>query len=335
VISLDQANPNSPAGYLVAFVVPLLDAFLPIVPSETVVVGLGVLAARHFDARIVPLVVLVALGAFCGDNISYWLGRRFGQRIADFVLRGERGRRSRSWAEKMLDQYGVRLIIVARFIPGGRTAVTLMAGVSEYPWRRFRFAAAIAAIIWTTYAFGIGLIGGRAFEHNTFAALGLGFAIAGGAAVLIEVIRRLLERRRSTRSARVGRMTAVPTGYDDLLTRPLYGDLATVRPDGAPAVTPMWFGWDGELLRFTHTSKRQKVRDIESNPYIAFVVMDPSGPQRYLQVRGRVESVEPDPTGAFYVELATRYGNVNPAPPADAPDRVIITVRPIAFTKRG
>jgi hypothetical protein len=63
--------------------------------------------------------------------------------------------------------------------------------------------------------------------------------------------------------------------------------------------------------------------------------MDPSGPQRYLQVRGRVESVEPDPTGAFYVELATRYGNVNPAPPADAPDRVIITVRPVAFTKRG
>jgi PPOX class probable F420-dependent enzyme len=130
-------------------------------------------------------------------------------------------------------------------------------------------------------------------------------------------------------------MSAVPDGYDDLLTRPLFGDLATVRPDGDPAVTPMWFGWDGELLRFTHTTKRQKARDIEHNPNVAFVVTDPEHPQRYLQVRGHVESVEADPTGAFYQELARRYGNANPAAPADAPDRIIISVRPFAFTKRG
>jgi PPOX class probable F420-dependent enzyme len=330
--SLDSANPGSATGYAIAFFVPLLDAFLPIVPSETVVVGLGVLASRNFDARIAPLVLLVALGAFTGDNISYWLGRRFGQRIASLILRGERGRTSRAWAERMLDQYGMRLIIVARFIPGGRTAVTLMAGVIDYPWKRFRLAAAIAAVIWTSYAFGIGLIGGRAFENNTLAALGLGFAIAAGAAGLIELIRRLIGRRRSTR---VKSMSAVPAGYEDLLSRPLFGDLATVRPDGDPSVTPMWFAWDGELLRFTHTSKRQKTRDIEHNPRIAFVIMDPDRPTRYLQVRGAVESVEADPTGSFYVELSKRYGNENPPPPPDAPDRVVITVRPFAFTKRG
>jgi PPOX class probable F420-dependent enzyme len=130
-------------------------------------------------------------------------------------------------------------------------------------------------------------------------------------------------------------MTAVPDGFEDLLTQPLYGDLATVRPDGDPSVTPMWFRWDGTLLQFTHTSKRQKIRDIANNPHVAFVVRDPDRPTRYLQVRGTAESIEPDPTGAFYVVLAKRYGATDPPPPPDSPDRVIISVRPFAFTKRG
>ena len=61
-------------------------------------------------------------------------------------------------------------------------------------------------------------------------------------------------------------MVAVPEGYESLLERPLYGHLATVRPDGSPQVNAMWFAWDGERLRFTHTVKRQKYRNIAANP---------------------------------------------------------------------
>ena len=166
-------------------------------PSESVVIGLGVLASRDLDVRMIPLVMLVALGAFIGDNISYWLGKRFGARIADRLLRGEKGRESRKWAERMLDRYGVRLLIVARFIPGGRTAVTLTAGIIGYPYRRFRLGVGIAAIVWTAYSFGIGIIGGKTFEDNTWAALGLAFGVAASIAVLSEVVRRLIRRRRS------------------------------------------------------------------------------------------------------------------------------------------
>jgi len=61
-------------------------------------------------------------------------------------------------------------------------------------------------------------------------------------------------------------MVALPAGYDDLLERPLYGHLATARPDGALQVSPMWFDWDGELLRFAHTTKRQKYRKCTKQP---------------------------------------------------------------------
>ena len=90
-------------------------------------------------------------------------------------------------------------------------------------------------------------------------------------------------------------MVAIPEGYESLLERPLYGHLATVRPDGNPQVNPMWFAWDGELLRFTHTTKRQKYRNIAANPNVAMSIIDPGqpvplsrGPRRRRGDRARI-----------------------------------------------
>ena len=54
----------------------------------------------------------------------------------------------------------------------------------------------------------------------------------------------------------------IPDEYADLLDRPLFGHLATIRPDGTPQVNPMWFSWDGTHLRFTNTTHRQKHRNV-------------------------------------------------------------------------
>lgn len=126
----------------------------------------------------------------------------------------------------------------------------------------------------------------------------------------------------------------VPDGYEHLLDLPLYGHLATVRPDGTPQVNPMWFAWDGELLRFTHTTKRQKYRNIAAQPAVAMSISDPDNPYRYLEVRGVVEEIVPDPTGAFYLHLNDRYSGPLTEPPADAQDRVILVVRPTGFSQQ-
>lgn len=125
-------------------------------------------------------------------------------------------------------------------------------------------------------------------------------------------------------------MSLIPDDLLDLLERPLYGHLATIRPDNTAQANPMWFAWDGEFLKFTNTSKRQKYRNIAHNPSVAMSVTDPDRPVRYLEVRGIVERIEPDPQGQFYVELATRYGVPSPKAPKDAPHRVVYYVRPTA-----
>lgn len=129
-------------------------------------------------------------------------------------------------------------------------------------------------------------------------------------------------------------MADIPEGYAHLLDLPTYGHLATVRPDGSPQVNPMWFAWDGERLRFTHTTKRQKYRNIEANPNVAMSIVDPENPYRYLEVRGVVEEIVPDPTGAFYLELNDRYSGPLTEPPPDKVDRVILVVRPTGYTKQ-
>jgi PPOX class probable F420-dependent enzyme len=102
-------------------------------------------------------------------------------------------------------------------------------------------------------------------------------------------------------------MVAVPAGYDDLLERPLYGHLATTRPDGSVQVSPIWFDWDGELLRFAHTTKRQKYRNVQRNPRVAMSISDPDNPYRYLELRGWVGRIDPDPTATFFRKIAKRY----------------------------
>jgi PPOX class probable F420-dependent enzyme len=131
----------------------------------------------------------------------------------------------------------------------------------------------------------------------------------------------------------------VPQRLRDLLERTLFANLATVREDGTPQVNPMWFAWDGELIRFTHTNFRQKFRNITANPAVAVSIVDPDDPYRYVEVRGVVERVDPDPTGALFVELAARYAQhyrdpFGAAPPTDAADRVVIAVRPTGVGRR-
>ena len=126
-------------------------------------------------------------------------------------------------------------------------------------------------------------------------------------------------------------MASVPEEFADLLTRPLFSHLATVRPDNTPQVNMMWFLWDGEFLRFTHTTPRQKYRNLQANPAIAMSVADPDNGYRFLEVRGVLDRVEPDPTGDFYGVLAARYGNPPTEPVADAAVRVVLVIRPTKF----
>jgi membrane-associated protein len=184
-------------SYPLVFGVSMIDAFFPLVPSESVVITAGVVAGAG-DLNIVLVIVAASLGAIVGDNISYGLGAWLGEHTVKRLFRSDKARRGFEWAERQLEARGFYLIVVARFIPGGRTAVTFASGYTHgMPWRRFIVADVVAGFIWGTYAAMLGYLGGKQFEEEPWKGLLVAFAAAVFVAGLVELVRWLRGRRMS------------------------------------------------------------------------------------------------------------------------------------------
>lgn len=189
---------SSPWFYLIVLAIAMLDSILPVVPSETLVIIGGVAAggsAADGSLNIALVIACAALGAFAGDNLSYEIG---GRASAAAVRRFSRTAASRARYEKVVGQIHERgglLLITARFIPGGRTVLTLTCGITAQPRAWFVRWASVAAAVWATYAAMLGYIGGRTFQDNHTLAFGVAFGTAVSVTVVIEAVRWALKRR--------------------------------------------------------------------------------------------------------------------------------------------
>ena len=159
-------------SYAIVFGVALLDAFFPLVPSETTVIAAGVLAA-HGDLRIELVLIAAAAGA------KLFSGAR---------------RRHLDRAHKMVEERGGYLIVIARFIPAGRTAVTFACGSLDWEWIRFIKFDIAAGVIWGSYASLLGYFGGKTFEDSPFKGFLVAFAVAIGITCGVEVVRWIRKR---------------------------------------------------------------------------------------------------------------------------------------------
>ncbi len=99
---------------------------------------------------------------------------------------------------------------------------------------------------------------------------------------------------------------SVPESHIDLLTTNVLASIATVRPDGSPAIANAWVDFDGTYVLTSSVAGSRKGRNIRSNPAVAVAVVDPANTSRYLQIRGRVVDIRPDPDLAFIDKLTMR-----------------------------
>jgi membrane-associated protein len=187
-------------------VLAAFDVVMPVLPSESAVILGGVLA---WQGRLhpVPLVLAAATGAILGDHLSYGIGRwtqRGRPQPGTPSGRQTKMARLQAWAGRQLDRRGPALLIVARFIPGGRTASTFMAGRTAYPLRRFTPATIVAGALWAGFATSLGYVGGHTFHEQTLLATGLGILLAVAFAGLVELVLSWRERRSARAAATDG-----------------------------------------------------------------------------------------------------------------------------------
>lgn len=188
-----KESSSSPWFYLVIFAIATLDSVLPIVPSETLVIIGGVTAGAG-DLSITFVILCGAGGAFIGDNLSYLLGREASDWIVKRRTRTEKGAKQLAKIVTQIHDRGGLLLITARFIPGGRTLLTLACGVTRQPRKWFVGWAVVAAGIWAMYASMLGFIGGKSFADNHTRAFLIAFTGAFSITILIEVARAINHR---------------------------------------------------------------------------------------------------------------------------------------------
>ncbi len=182
---------DAPQAYAILFALAALDAVFPAVPSETGLILAGVLCVEGPHLALGWVLASAAAGAFVGDSSSYALGRHVGHPLRQRFFDGPRSRKVMDWARAQLERRGGMLIVIARFVPGGRTATTLTCGMTHFPYRMFVAFDAGAAIGWALYGGLLGYLGGRLFHDKPWAALLVAFGIAGGVALAAEGWRRL------------------------------------------------------------------------------------------------------------------------------------------------
>lgn len=170
----------SPWVLAVVFVVAGLDALLPFMPSESTVVACGVAAAGTGRPQLGLLIAAAAAGAYAGDALSYRIGRR-GTGSVTARLTHRRARAVHTWVRGLLVRQGGLVVVFARYVPGGRSATALAAGVVGYPSGRFHRYTAAGVVLWSVQAALLGYLGGAVFADRPV----LGFALAGGAALAI------------------------------------------------------------------------------------------------------------------------------------------------------
>jgi PPOX class probable F420-dependent enzyme len=115
-----------------------------------------------------------------------------------------------------------------------------------------------------------------------------------------------------------------------------WGNVATIRPDGTPHVTPVWVDTDGENVLFNTAYGRKKVENIQRDPRVAIEVYDDNDPQRaYVSVTGTAELVD-EGADEHIDKLARKYLGEERYPyRAPGEKRVIVKIRPELVDAHG
>jgi membrane-associated protein len=196
---LTAALPTTAWLLAVAAAFVTLDAVLPVLPSETALVTAGVLAATGVFSLQASLAAL-AVAAFAGDLLAFALGRSAAPRWERLRSTATRRGAVMRGASEALGRYGVGLVASARFVPAGRTAVTVSAGASGMRLPLFATGAALGSVAWATAFTLTGYLGGRAFAGNPAIGLLVGLGVVALVALLTEVVRQARDGDRGSRA---------------------------------------------------------------------------------------------------------------------------------------
>ncbi|MRH29664.1 DedA family protein [Microbacterium sp. SYP-A9085] len=135
-----------------------------ILPGDTLLVISGLLTKTSdvFGLNIWLVSLLIAVAAFVGGEVGYFIGHKGGPAVFERKESGLFSRKNVDRTNAFFERYGGLTVVLARFVPIVRTFAPVAAGVGRMPWRRYSLYNLVGAVLWgfglTMLGFGIGFI---------------------------------------------------------------------------------------------------------------------------------------------------------------------------------
>ncbi|WIM67951.1 DedA family protein [Corynebacterium breve] len=174
-----------PIFYPLVSLLIVLDALVPLVPSETVLNLAGAFAGSTGVPNVWAVIFFAASGAIIGDNICYILGTRLVKVVNRFDSETKAGQ-AVVWVRRNMRRRAGVTIIVARFIPWARWVATIILGSVRYPWFAFFIYDTIGVIVWAFQTVLIGYAGGALFRDNPLLGMVVGVLLGTFVGFLIQ-----------------------------------------------------------------------------------------------------------------------------------------------------
>jgi PPOX class probable F420-dependent enzyme len=129
-------------------------------------------------------------------------------------------------------------------------------------------------------------------------------------------------------------MPTIPDSHRDLIEAPGIASLSTVGTDGTPQVTALWYLADGDTVKTSLMTSRQKYKNIVAHPRATLFIVDPANPFRTLEIRAEA-SIGADPDLALFERIVSHYGQDPDNFPAPRDNRVVLTLTPTHVVAQG
>lgn len=131
----------------------------------------------------------------------------------------------------------------------------------------------------------------------------------------------------------------IPDSHRDLLEGPIHGVLSTMMPEGQPQSSMVWADYDGEYVLINTTLERQKGQNMQRNPKVTLLVIDPQNGSRWIEIRGRVVEITEE-NAEIHADHLTRlytgkqhfYGDIYPVQQRSKETRVIVKIEPVKIS---
>ena len=199
IIDLLRPYMEPPWGYLIVFLATFLENSVGagvIVPGETLVI-IGGFYARLGELWRPGVAIVAVVGAVLGDNLGYWIGRRYGRGFLErhgrkLFVTPER----LEAAEGYYRRHGGKTVFLGRFIPVVRSVGFIVAGVAHMEWKRFIVYDVAGAVIWGVGHSLLGFALGASYERWEKYATPVGLALLAVLLLLIGGSKLLAVRRR-------------------------------------------------------------------------------------------------------------------------------------------